>query len=289
MTEVALPLAQKAAQLFAERGIDNARLEAELLLAHILGIKRLDLYLQFERPLSVAELEQFRALVRRRLKREPLQYLIGTVQFRHIELQVDARVLIPRPETEVLAGCAIAWAAGRPEPKRALDIGTGSGAIALSLLHENAVANAVASDVSADALAVAHANAEHLGLAPRIHLRRGSVWEPVGEHELFDIVISNPPYIGLQERDTLQPEVREWEPASALFAEDDGLRVIREIVARAPAHLENGGLLALEVAMTQAQAIAQEVGDTGWFDDVKVIRDLSGRDRVVTAVRKART
>lgn len=289
MSEVALPLAQKAARLFAERGLENPRLEAELLLAHVLGIKRLELYLQFERPLVAAELEQFRVLVRRRLKREPLQYLIGTVQFRHLELCVDSRALIPRPETEVLAGYAIGWAHGQPGVRRALDIGTGTGAIALSLLQERAVDKVVATDLSPDALELAGSNAARCRLSEKIEFRAGSVWEPVAPGEIFDIVISNPPYIGIQERESLQPEVREWEPASALFAENDGLEVLHEIIAHAPAHLASGGLLALEVATTQAQELAAEIAANTLFDYVKVVRDLSGRDRVVTAVRKVRT
>ncbi|HEY0304630.1 MAG TPA: peptide chain release factor N(5)-glutamine methyltransferase [Longimicrobiales bacterium] len=286
MTETVLPLAQKAAQVFAERGFDNARLEAELLLAHVLQIKRLDLYLQFERPLNSHELETFRGVVRRRLKHEPLQYIVGTAAFRNLELSVDRRVLIPRPETEVLAGCAISWARSGGGAATALDIGTGSGAIALSLLQENAVARAIATDVSEDALSVARANAERHELLGRVEFRTGSVWRPVGEMETFDIVISNPPYIAPEERATLQPEVRDWEPDTALFAPADGMAVIREIVAGAPAHLRTGGLLALEVGADQAQIVAVEI-DSGKFEDVQVIRDLAGRDRVVTAVRKA--
>lgn len=287
MMETALPLAQKAAQVFAERGFENARLEAELLLAHVLQIKRLDLYLQFERPLTSHELELFRAVVRRRLKHEPMQYIVGTAAFRHLELQVDPRVLIPRPETEVLAGCAIAWARQSGNARCALDIGTGSGAIAVSLVHERAVDRVVATDVSEDALALARTNAERYGLTEQIEFRAGSVWRPVGAAEIFDIVISNPPYVAEAERDTLQPEVRDWEPATALFAPAQGLAVVREIIDGASAHLRAGALIALEVGMTQARQVAAELGSTGAYENVEVTRDLAGRDRVVTAVRKA--
>jgi release factor glutamine methyltransferase len=285
--ETVLPLAQKAAQLFAERGFEHARLEAELLLAHVLHIKRLDLYLQFERPLTSAELESFRVVVRRRLKHEPLQYIMGSAAFRQLELQVDRRVLIPRPETEVLVGCAVQWAREQGAGASALDIGTGSGAIALSLAQEKAAARVVATDISEAALELARANAQRLGLDERVDFRSGPVWHAVRAGEVFDIVISNPPYIAPAERAGLQPEVREWEPEAALFAEADGLAVIREIVAGAPAHLRAHGLLALETGMTQAQAVAEELRAAGHFEAVKVVRDLSGRDRIVTAVRKA--
>jgi release factor glutamine methyltransferase len=287
LVETVLPLAQKAAQLFTERGFESARLESELLLAHVLGIKRLDLYLQFERPLTNAELEAFRALVRRRLKHEPLQYIMGRAAFRQLDLQVDRRVLIPRPETEVLVGRVISWARQQPAGQRALDIGTGSGAIALSLVHENAVEQVVATDISADAITVARANADRAGCTDRVEFREGFVWQPIRSGEQFDIVISNPPYVAPEERETLQPEVREWEPHSALFAEADGLAIVREIITGAPQHLRAGGLLALEVGMTQAQRVAEELSALNAYDAVEVMRDLSGRDRVVTAVRKA--
>lgn len=251
----------------------------------MLDIKRLDLYLQFERPLNGRELEMFRGVVRRRLKHEPLQYIVGSAAFRHLELLVDQRVLIPRPETEVLTGVAVDWARRRGGSRTALDIGTGSGAIALSLVYEKAAERAVATDLSQDALAVARSNAERHGLLERLEFRAGSVWRAVGDEEQFDIVIANPPYIAPEERPMLQPEVRDWEPATALFAPDQGLAVIREIIGGAHRHLRSGGLLALEVATTHARQVADEI-DAAEFSDIQVARDLAGRDRVVTAVRK---
>lgn len=280
MVEQALPLSQKAAQLLAERGIENARLEAELLLAHVLGIRRLDLYLQFERPLQEAELERFRAAIRRRLKREPLQYIVGHTQFRSLELKVDRRALIPRPETEVLVGVVLDFVGGTRA--RIIDVGTGTGAIALSLAREAPQAVVVATDVSAEALALAAENASACGLS--VEFRRGDLW--AGAEERFDVAVSNPPYIAESERAGLQPEVRDWEPGGALFAGEDGLDVIRALVASAPARLNAGGLLALEVGSTQAAAVAELMRATSSFEDSRVIRDLSGRERIVTAVRK---
>ena len=284
MVEQALPLAQKAAQLFTERGIENGRLEAELLLAHVLGIRRLDLYLQYDRPLTEPQLEQFRALVRRRLKREPLQYITGHVQFRHLEIEVDARALIPRPETELLVGEVVRYAAERAEPLRAIDIGVGSGAIALSIAHECPAVHVVATDVSGDALALAEQNAHALGLT--LELRPGHLWAAVAAEETFDIVVSNPPYVADSESAELQPEVRDWEPHGALFAGADGLAVVRELIAGAAPHLNDGALLALEIGMTQATAVTALLAATTSYESINVRRDLSGRERMVTAIRR---
>jgi release factor glutamine methyltransferase len=280
--ELALALAQKAAQLFGERGIDNARLEAELLLAHVLGIKRLDLYLQHDRPVTQQQLEDYRAFVRRRLKREPLQYITGRVQFRHVELKVDRRALIPRPETELLVGEVVKFARAAARPLRILDIGVGSGAIALSLAHEVDSAHVVATDVSDDAISLAQENAAELNVD--VEFRVG---ELLGTGtEMFDVVVSNPPYVAEQERADLQPEVKDWEPASALFGGADGLDIVRAIITRSPARLTGSGLLALEIGMTQAAEVSAAIEATSSFENVKVIRDLAGRDRIVTAVRK---
>ncbi|NIY07188.1 MAG: HemK family protein methyltransferase, partial [Gemmatimonadetes bacterium] len=192
-----MEIARAAAAYMAERGIENARLEAELLLASVLGLSRLELYLQHDRPLTPGEKESFRALVRRRLKREPLQYVLGEVQFRALSLRVDPRVLIPRPETEVLVGEVLRWAASRgaAEGLTAVDVGTGSGAIALSLAKEGPFRRVVATDVSTDALEVARQNAARAGLAERVEFRTGALWDALRPGERFDVVVSNPPYI----------------------------------------------------------------------------------------------
>lgn len=272
MSETVLPLAQKATQVLAARGIENARLESELLLAHVLGVKRLDLYLQFERPLTESELESFRACVRRRLKREPLQYIIGRVQFRHVELAVDPRVLIPRPETEVLAGVVIDFV--RDRFLRVIDIGTGSGAIALSIMRECPNASVVATDTSRAAAEVAERN----GVRTVI----GDCFEAVDG--MFDVVVSNPPYIAEREHDSLQPEVRDWEPREALFADDDGLAVIKRLIAQSSRRLAENGLIALEVGSTQTSGVAELMKDAG-YAGIEIIKDLAGRDRIVKAVR----
>jgi release factor glutamine methyltransferase len=282
VARTALELARQAADVLRERGLENARLEAELLLASVLGIVRLDLYLQFDRPVDEAELDRFRGAVRRRLRREPLQYIVGEAAFRQLVLKVDPRVLIPRPETEILVGEVLKWSRGRREPS-ALDIGTGSGAIALSLAHEGEFGRIVATDVSADALDVARANAARLGLGDRIEFRLGEAWRAVAQDERFDIVASNPPYVAERDRDGLQPEVLEWEPAGALFAGDDGRAVIDALIEGAPAHLERGGLLAIEVGETQARAVIERVHAHGGYGRAHIVPDLTGRERVVLA------
>ena len=277
------------ADYLSAKGVDRARLEGEHLLAYALGLKRLDLYLQYDRPLTPDELDGFRPLVKRRARREPLQYIVGSQPFRELDLLVDGRVLIPRPETEVLVEEVLEWARGRaPEGGLdALDIGTGSGAIALSLAAEGPFRRVVATDRSAAALEVAALNRTAAELDERVELREGVDFAPLAEDERFDVVVSNPPYVAERERPGLEPEVLEWEPEGALFAGPDGLDVIRRIVAGAPARLRGGGLLALEIGAGQAGAVEGLLeGMEGW-DSVTVRADLAGRERVVLAERSS--
>jgi len=268
------------------KGVARGRLDAEHLLAHAVGVPRLQLYLQFDRPLRPEELDRFRPLLRRRAEREPLQYILGRAAFRELELTVDPRVLVPRPETEVLVEEVLAWAAARSrDDLTAVDLGTGSGAIALSLLHEGPFVRVVATDASEDALAVAALNARTAGLEERLELRRGSLFEPLGRGERFDVVVSNPPYVAEAEASGLEPEVGVWEPAQALFGGVDGLEVLRAIVGGAGPCLRPGGLLALEVGAGQAGLVVTAVEGGGEYDDVSVRRDLAGRQRVVLARR----
>jgi release factor glutamine methyltransferase len=282
VVETPLSLVGKAADVLAERGIEQARLDAELLLAHVLGLRRLDLYLQHERPVDDAELSRFRAAIRRRLRREPVQYITGSAAFRRLELLVDRRVLIPRPETEVLVGAVLDWSRGRPAGS-VLDIGTGSGAIALSLAQEGGFARIVATDASDDALEVARLNARRAALEATVEFRAGATWAPVADGERFDVIVSNPPYVAEPERASLAPEVVVWEPAGALFAGVDGLDVIEALVAGAGTRLAPGGLLALEVGAAQAETVAARIRAAGAFAEPRILEDLAGRPRVVLA------
>jgi len=285
----------------SEKGIDSGRLDAELILAHVLGLGRLDLYLQHDRPLLPEELAAFKALLKRRGVREPLQHVLGTAPFRELDLRSDSRALIPRPETEVLVGEILTWAVGAqkryssgpppesdtaPDPKTltALDIGTGTGAISLSLLKEGPFRQVVGTDLSGKALDVARENAMDSGLSESLELREGHLFDPVRAGERFHVVASNPPYVPEGDRDGLSPEVRDWEPPSALFAGPEGLDVLLPLIRGVPDALVPGGLLALEVGDGQATRVARAVEETGAFSEIRIRPDLAGRERVVLGV-----
>lgn len=225
---------------------------------------------------SARWLELERAIARR-LAGEPLAYVLGDAAFRDLTLAVDRRVLIPRPETELLVDAVI----GLPVPRsaRVLEVGVGSGAIALSLLHEERFERMIATDISADALRVARANAAALGLDRRLELRHGDGYAPLRPRERFDVVVSNPPYVADADRDGLPREVRDHEPSLALFA-GDGLAVIRELVRGAQAVLAPGGVLALEVGSSQGPAVRRMCVEAG-MGAPRVLQDLCGRDRIV--------
>jgi len=268
------------------KGVERGRLDAEHLLAHALGTARLQLYLQYDRPLSAEELDRYRPLLRRRAEREPLQYIMGRAGFRELDLLVDGRVLVPRPETEVLVEAVLGRAASLgPGQLTAVDLGTGSGAVALSLLREGPFGRVVATDVSPDALEVARENARRAGLDGAIDFRQGSLFEALEDGERFDVVVSNPPYVAESEVDALEPEVGVWEPRLALMGGLDGLDVIRAIVEGSAERIRPGGLLALEVGAGHPDSVVAAIESTGAYGEVLVDRDLAGRRRVVVAWR----
>jgi release factor glutamine methyltransferase len=281
-----LRLMEWSGEYLEGKGVERGRLDAEHLLADVLELERLQLYLQFDRPLESDELDRFRPLLKRRAQREPLQYILGRAAFRELELEVDEGVLIPRPETEILLDEVLDWARGQEDTDMvALDLGTGSGAIALSLLLEGPFARVVATDVSGTALEMANKNAGAVDLSEGVDFRSGPFFEPVHDGELFDLVVSNPPYVAEAEADTLQPEVRDWEPMEALFSGPDGLDALRHITVAAGGYLRSGGMLALEVGFGQSGPVLALLEDTGEYSDVRVRRDLTGRERVILARR----
>lgn len=254
-------------------GVDSPRLDAEVLLAHALGVDRTALALDPGREVTGDAVQRFQQLVRRRSAgREPIAYLLGSKGFRHIDLHVDERVLIPRPDTEALVEAALE---ALPEGAAVVDVGTGSGAVALALKHERPDLRVTATDVSAAALEVARDNAARLGLD--VAFARADLLD--GVDGPFDAVVSNPPYVAESERAALAPEIVRHEPATALFGGADGLEVVRRLVATVPAET---AFVALEVGATQAGAV-RALFKTGWTTGTR--RDLSGHERVVTARR----
>jgi release factor glutamine methyltransferase len=260
-----------ATEYLAARGIETARVDAELLLARALGLSRIELYTQHDRPLSDAERSAARELVQRRGQREPLAYVLGDWDFRRLTLKTDRRALVPRPETEIVVERCLALLTGVTAPRLA-DVGTGTGAIALALKQERPDAIVVATDVSADVLELAQENARMNEL--EVEFREGDLLAGVAGP--LDLVVSNPPYVGADELDALEPEVRDWEPRGALVDEGQTLRLARD------AHSVLEGWLVLEVHEEHAQALSGELAKLG-YRRVSIGLDLSGRERVLEA------
>lgn len=271
---------------FAKHGLASPRLEAELLIGEALQLSRVELYTHFERPVSGAEREQIKVWLRRRSAGEPLYYITGERHFRHITVKVGPEVLVPRPETELLVESVIkAVMATRSEftDVRILDLGTGSGAIALSLAKELPGCRLVAVDRSSDALRLAEENIAREQLQGRIELRQGDYFAALAPDAapLFDVVVTNPPYISDQAIEELAVDVRDWEPRMALSGGEDGLDAYRAIIPVAPGHLKGDGLIAMEIGEEQAGSVTAILREQG-FADVNVEKDLAGKDRIVT-------
>ena len=266
--------ALRSAEAELERaGCPSPRVDAEWLLGHALGISRTELYADGVRPLEPDEEERVRALVARRARREPLAYILGEWGFRRLLLKVDQRALVPRPETEVLVERCLALLAGIREP-RVLDVGAGSGAIALAIADEHPGARVVATDSSSRALELAAENRTRAGLGDRVELLEGDLFAAL--EGPFDLVVSNPPYVAADEIQSLQPEVRDFEPRAALVA--TGLT--ETLARRAPQVLRAGAALCLEAADGAAGDVAELLEHLG-YREVTMTRDLAGRERVV--------
>lgn len=266
----------RAARRLAAAGCDTPRLDAELVLAHVLETSRAGLYADSRRTLSIDERSALDALLARREQREPLAYVLGEWGFRRLSLQIDRRVLVPRPETEVVVERALAAIAGLSEP-RVLDVGTGSGAIALAIADEHAGARVTGVDSSPGALEVARANVDHAGLIVTLEHRDLFEGLPAGP---WDLIVSNPPYVLPEEVDGLEPEVRDWEPREALV----GVGATEAVAAGAFGVLREGGVLVLEVADRDAVRVTSLLEGLG-YRGVVVTRDLARRERVVECTR----
>jgi release factor glutamine methyltransferase len=271
-----LDVLQSTTAYFKKRGIENPRLNAEHLLAHSLGRKRLDVYLEFERDLSEPELATLRELVRRRGQNEPLQHLLGTVEFCGNVFLCDKRALVPRPETEELVELVESRIENRAT--RIVDLGTGSGVIALSLAQKFPASEIIATDISDDALLLARENAIRLG-NDRVQFLKSDLLEQVDGK--FDLIVANLPYISRHDRDQLPPEVLR-DPEIALFAGEKGDEIIRRLIETAPSHLNSGGLLAMEIGLGQEPGLIDFLRDKN-YGDIEAKNDYSGRTRFLFA------
>ena len=272
-----LEVLQRSTEYLNKRKIDNPRLNAEHLLGHVLGRTRMELYLDFERILGESELAPLRELIRHRGEGEPLQHLLGTVEFCGLTFLCDKRAMVPRPETEELVELLKSQI---PNPKsQILDVGTGSGVIALSLAVKFPEAEVLAADISEDALALARENAERLGLSARVQFRKSNLLD--GVDGSFDLIVANLPYIPRKDRQSLAREVLH-DPEVALFAGESGDELVRELIEQAPAHLKPGGLLALEVGIAQAASLTGLLRKKN-YHDIESKNDYSGVNRFLLA------
>ncbi len=270
-----LQVLEKTSDFFARKGLEQPRLQAELLFAHALGCKRLELFLKFDQPLTEAKLNELRLMVRRRANREPLQYIIGYTPFHDLKLKTDRRALIPRPETEQLVEIVQDRLREKP-PTRILDLGTGSGAIALALAAAFPDASVTATDISEDALSLARENALANELQHRVQFIESNWFSNVKGS--FDCIVSNPPYLSTEEVNVAEPEVRDFEPRNALVAADEGMADLKSIIDGAYRRLQSDGLLALETGIKQHDALTAFARSTG-FAKSESLKDLHNRHR----------
>jgi release factor glutamine methyltransferase len=271
--------------------VDSPRLSAELLLAHVLKAPRIKLYTDYERVLGDADLAQYRALVQRAAEHEPIAYLTGVAHFFNLEFEVNRNVLIPRPDTETLVENVLQLVRNQSgmEAPRILDLCTGSGCIAIALASRLKHATVIASDISPKAVAVARRNVEKLGVAERVVVEEGDLFEALAgkvDVQPFDLIVANPPYIASSQMESLPRNVREYEPVNALDGGLDGLVVHRKILVGAPERLVSGGRVFLEIAFDQGGRAMDMMSRLPAFEEVRILKDYGGRDRVVTA-RKA--
>lgn len=283
-TLTALDVVQRSATFLEGKGVENARLNAEWLIAAALGLDRMRLYMQFDRPLTETELATMRGYVARRAKREPLQYILGTVPFHEIVLKVDRRALIPRPETEQLVELVANSVAANDLPLRVLDLGTGTGAIALALAFAWPRSSILAVDRSEEALALAGENAFFCGLQNRVEYRVSDWFSQIRAEERFDVIVSNPPYLTEEEMGTAQPEVRDFEPRGALLAPEKGLADLRTILVESYGRLSEGGCVWLETGIAHREPLLALAGQLG-YRTATGFDDWSGRARFVQACR----
>ncbi len=279
-----LDVVRRSTGFFEKCGVPQPRLDAEWIIAHSLNLARMDLYLQFERTLEEAQLAPIRKLVKRRGAREPLQHLIGFVDFAGLRITCDKRALIPRPETEEFIEILNGEFAAKP-PLRILDLGTGSGVLALAFAKIFPSAQVVATDISSDALELAQENAAIHKLSDKVSFRLGNWFESLPKNEsAFDLIVSNPPYLSHQEWECTQPEVRAHDPKLALVSENEGFDHLFDILTAAKQHLCPGGLLAMETGELHHELLIERAQEAG-LSNARGMKDLSKRPRFFLAAR----
>jgi release factor glutamine methyltransferase len=268
-----------------DAGIVNPHFAVEVMLRFLLGLRRVDLYLNETMPVPPDVEQEFQIMIDRKLKREPLQYIIGETEWFGLRIKCCPFALVPRPETEIIIERALELIANVEQPLVA-DICTGSGCIAIAIALSRTDARIVATDISPDALALANENITSHGVESRVALRLGNLLEPLRSDEAFDLIISNPPYVSESEYSSLMPEVRDYEPQIALIAGEDGLDVIRPLVSNAHLHLITGGLLVFEIGEQQAAAIQVIVENCGKYDFVETIIDYNDKPRGIIVCKR---
>ncbi len=280
-TWTVLGVLQWTTDFFKRKGLDHSRADAEVLLAHVLGVERVQLYVHFDKPLNKSELAAYREAVRRRASREPTQYITGRQEFWSLDLEVNSSVLVPRPETELLVMRALELLES-PSP-RLLDLGTGSGAVAIALAHERPDIQVIAADISMRAIEVARRNAARHGTADRISYVASDLFGAFSESAQFDMIVSNPPYIGDDELLELPPEIAAHEPMGALKGGGiDGLGIIRSIIRAAPRFLKPRGWLLMEIGVGQAAVLRGELEVDDNYASFGFSEDYSGILRIAS-------
>lgn len=275
-------------RVLREAGIESAQTDTEVLLRHVLKIERAELHGHLDAPLAAERERQFHELLLRRTRREPVAYITRQKEFWSLDFFVTPDVLIPRPETELVVEIALESLRTVPQPcpTKILDLGTGSGAIAVCLARDGVQAEIVAVDISSRGLDVARLNSEHHGVAKKIRFLRGNLFEPIAPRkDKFSLIVSNPPYVRRADLSTLAPDVRDWEPMIALDGGTDGLDFYRRILKRADRHLVKGGRIVLEIGAGMGASVAELFAAAGFYGSVSVYRDYAGRERVIGATK----
>ncbi len=289
MTWTILELLRTSVEYLKSKEIENPRADVEIMLAHVLMLDRMGLYLNFDRPVNAHELNVFRDLLKRRMRREPVQYIVGHKEFWSLDFEVNRHVLIPRWETELLVEEVLSTLKENDNPPaRILDIGTGCGVIAISLAKDIKDKFVYATDISEDALELARKNAKIHNVERYITFLKGHLFEPLrSKTGFFDVVVCNPPYIPTPDFSQLPPEIRYFEPRIALNGGEDGLKLIRPIISQVSEFLSNDGWLMLEIGQGQSRIVYKLIEDTNKFKSPFVIQDYSGIERVVKVQKRS--